>query len=467
VIGAAGHRSASATGSVWSRFTTPPAIDAAVAAFALVLASNVFNDEFLSSWTYGIAIRQILLSFIYVFVIVWLWRRYGYDWLLWSVRYLPLMFLVLGIALASTLWSLEPTLTFRRATSLIATSLVGIFLGYNFAPRALLRILFRVFAGLIVVSAFAATTFPDYTTSDMHRVGETFTSWRGVFANKNQLGSVAAVASVLFFIATVYGRVNRYFGIFLLLLSIVTLLMSNAATAYVVAFTGLFASSSFAIARRLRFPAIVTFLYLVFGLMCVAWIVIVALDDFTQLLARDATLTKRTGIWSDALQIVGYRPWTGYGYGAVWGKGDQTSFPSLATVSWATSAHNGFLTIGTELGLPTMVVAIVHLLVVLIASLYAYLRHRSPSTLFAVAYMFMALIANLPESFLFSRGLEWWMMFVAISTMVMRILVPTANQQGSVGARTRRRQHQRSSVNHRRGRRAASTRGSRPAEERP
>jgi O-antigen ligase len=439
VIGSSRDRSSPETRALWSRANAPPGLDAVVAACALILGSGVFRDEFLYDWPYGTVVLHLLWSSIYAFVIVWLWLRFRHEWLLWSVRHLPLMCLVLAIALASTLWSLEPAVTLRRSLLLIASSAVGIFLGYNFAPRTLMRLLFWVFAGLLVVNALVSVAFPDYAMIDTRRVGETFATWQGVFSTKSGLGSVAAIASVIFLIGTLYGRIDRYAGVLLLALALVALVMSRAATSYVVGFTGLFVASSFAIARQLRFPALITFFYLVFGLVCAAWITTVALDDFTQLLDRDATLTKRTAIWSDAFKIIAERPWTGFGYEAAWGRaGDGAErFPYLSAANWAWHAHNGFLNLATQLGLPALALAAVHFLLVLVASVYAYLRHRSPSTLFGVTFVFMTLIANLAESSYFKHGSNSWILFVAVSTMAMRILAPAADR--GAGARARRR----------------------------
>ena len=448
MIGATGRRSSVTNPALWSRLAGLPGIDTAVAAFALVLSAGVFRDEFLYQWTYGTAIRQILWLAIYLFVIVWMWRRFGYDWLLWSARHLPLMCLVMVVAFASTLWSLEPAITFRRSLLLIATTMVGVFLGYNFAPRALMRILFWVLAGLLVVSAFTSVAFPEYGTVKTYRVSQTFDAWQGVFSNKNSLGTVAAVACVLFSIGTLYGRIERYVGLVLVALSLIALLMSRGATSYVVALTGLFVASSFAIARRLRFPALVTFFYLVFGLVCAAWIATAAMDDFAGLLNRDGTLTKRTLVWSDALEIISARPWTGYGYEAVWGKGGQTWFPDLQTANWAAHGHNAFLDLATQVGLPVALLALAHFLIVLAASVQAYLKHRSPSTLFAASYVFMTLIANIPASSFFSQGSGSWILFVAVSTMAMRVVdapAPSRTSHASKRRRSDRRRLRRSS----------------------
>ena len=84
----------------------------------------------------------------------------------------------------------------------------------------------------------------------------------------------------------------------------------------------------------------------VLGALLLAGLLLFASDVFLEILGKDATLTGRTKIWAAALRQAELRPWTGYGYSAVWD--DKTGWGPLAWITKEAGfkpshAHNAWL----------------------------------------------------------------------------------------------------------------------------
>ena len=119
-----------------------------------------------------------------------------------------------------------------------------------------------------------------------------------------------------------------------------------------------------------------------------------------QALGRDANFTERDLIWVDALRLLFMSPLLGHGYGAVWGQFAATPFHDLVSLSWAPHAHNGYLQLATELGLPAAVLAVAYLLGVTFRAMREF-SHGSILGLFALAATVMCLFMNSAETWLF------------------------------------------------------------------
>jgi len=84
----------------------------------------------------------------------------------------------------------------------------------------------------------------------------------------------------------------------------------------------------------------------VLGALLLAGFLLLAADVFLEILGKDATLTGRTKIWAAAQRQAELRPWTGYGYSAVWD--DKSGWGPLAWITKeagfkASHAHNAWL----------------------------------------------------------------------------------------------------------------------------
>jgi len=397
----------------WFARPTELGLEGWYALLVLILATRPFYDLILRSphWrliTDGSWLVVLVLALLAVLPVA------GLRWLNWSMRALPLLWLVLLLALASATWSLQPQRTLHHALGLVAISVVGMTLGYLMSPRLLMRTLFWALTILLLVSVASELLGADLW------LGRTpgGDRWHGTTWHPNFLGPIGACAGLYFLVALVCRRLDWRLALPMLVLAAVVTLMTRSATSIVMAVTGFATVASFCLGKRLRLGGDLTTLLVVLGLLGSATLALFYWESTTTLLGKDATATNRTAIWQDAIGILEYRPLSGHGYGVVWGLYGGTYFPEFATTVQASHAHNGYLQVATQLGLPAMASAVLLLLRTLVRSVTAFGRWSSAFALFATSYVVMFALGNMTEARLFERWLwDWdWLLFVILAT---------------------------------------------------
>jgi exopolysaccharide production protein ExoQ len=258
-----------------------------------------------------------------------------------------LLVMVLGFAVLSTLWSVNPEVTFRRSIALVVSSTFGVYLTVAYSQMKLIRLLAAAFAITVAASFIFAVLQPDIATTSVLHEG----SWRGVFVNKNGLGQMMLLGCLVRLILMVADRrVLRHLAWFVL--SGALLFLSGAKTplfvgAAVVTIIGLI--HKFQVDRR-RFSFFAA-LAIVLGVLLLT----VAGPAFTAiltLLGKDPTLTGRTEIWSLVWNAVQPRFWIGYGYGAFWSNPEGPASEIWDILNWQVpNAHSGVLELWLGLGL--------------------------------------------------------------------------------------------------------------------
>jgi O-antigen ligase len=127
-------------------------------------------------------------------------------------------------------------------------------------------------------------------------------------------------------------------------------------------------------------------------------------------------LTGRTIIWSSVQRLIHERPWTGYGYAAVWT--DQDAWGPLAwIVKWAQfrphHAHNSWLETWLGLGYPGLVLwTAVFFLTWGLALVAVY---RRAAGYFVFPFLVFYSLTTLTESVAFIYNDLYWVIFAAIA----------------------------------------------------
>lgn len=226
----------------------------------------------------------------------------------------PFLILLLGVVAASVLWSVAPADTARRTLSIVFTTLGGLVLAARWRWARLSELLGGCFALLAVISLITALVLP--RIGIMHDLFPG--AWRGTWPEKNALGGNLALGFVVLAAAGVLNprRARLWWGFAALAFFLV--LMSTSKTSLVSLMVG-FAALIFVVLAQ-RGPALgaVMVWLAVVGLMAAGGVMLFAADAVFGVLGKDATLTGRTRIWDAAMRQIAERPWTGYGYGAIW-----------------------------------------------------------------------------------------------------------------------------------------------------
>jgi O-antigen ligase len=340
------------------------------------------------------------------------WRRLivqaalGQKWLLALVAW----------TLLSTLWSVNPSLSFRRASALACTTALGLYLGVRFNQRQLLHLIAIALAVAVLSSAVVAICFPSVGIMQDLYGG----AWRGIFPHKNSLSEAAVLSLITFGTIFVAERNRRKICLLVMALIVPEILLSKSAaglvhTAIVADIVLLFwMLRSFS--RSLLVPFGYWFMGLTVALGC--WLATHGTRALA-LIGRDPTLTGRTDLWAFAADSVRQRPWLGYGYDAFWlGPGGDAI---RAAVGWdAPHSHNGFLDLSLDIGLLGTLLLLVTFFLAFRRALQYALRTRDPYRLWPLLYLTIFFLINLTETTRVSGNSFEWLLYTAISVQLCR-----------------------------------------------
>jgi O-antigen ligase len=278
------------------------------------------------------------------------------------------IFLFLLYCAYSITWSDFPLVSFKRYIKEIGNLLmVFIVLSENNPVESIKTLFNRCAYILIPYSIVLYKYYPALGRGYNRWTGELFVS--GVTNDKNSLGILCALCGIGLFWnlllmwrnkAISANKLKVLIQAFILAMTIHLLWMAKSATSKVCFILGLciLAAVTMEVVRK-HIKS-----YILFGIFIVS--LFYMLVDFGPLLmatlGRDETLTGRTEIWGQVIEMVA-NPAIGVGYGSFW-LGDRLE--SLWNAHWfhPTEAHNGYLEIYLDLG----IIGIVLLLGIIISS---------------------------------------------------------------------------------------------------
>lgn len=380
-------------------------------ALAVLLLSTQPFFEFIYSRPDWRLITGIMWGSAFAIGLVVAVRIARFAWLMSSFRGLPFLWLALLVVVLSCSWSLEPAWSLYTVSWVVGITMVGIALGYLLSPRRLMQVLFWFFTLVLIGSLMA----------ELLAMGRGLHRWTGMTPHPNYLGPITASAATYFAIATLHRRLALPIALPMCLLAVLITGMTQSATSIVMLVTGGGVIMSFWVGKRLRLGGNLAAILMILGLVVVVVVGLVRWYDTTSILGKDVTATNRTMIWDDAIGIIGYRPLSGFGFGAVWGIGRRTHFPEFRSTRYVWHAHNGYLHLATEAGLPAVALALVYVIRALARALADFVRWSSAFALFSMSYVVMFLIGNMTEARLFAAGLFDWLLMVILAAALAQV----------------------------------------------
>ncbi len=286
-------------------------------------------------------VQVAILAFV---IVVLLMRRRDYARLF---RPMAPYFAILLLCLASTLWSDNPIVSFRRSISLAACILLGVTLFQSFGLPRLIEMVGRSCVCLAVLSLIVIAAVPSVGRDVVPGY-----DWamRGVFPQKNSMGE-CMVLGIACYAARVVGRrsLDRPTAAALSLLSLCGVLSQSVTSMLVAAVILVIAAHS----CLQRFTALRVGLTVVLLWSAVACAVLILLypGSLEALTGRDASITGRAPLWVASLGVIARRPLIGYGYCGFWNENSIEVQYIWQRIGWqAPSAHNGVLDVLIQLG---------------------------------------------------------------------------------------------------------------------
>jgi len=355
----------------------------------------------------------------YLLALGGLMLTHGLNWVFWLFRYRLLLVLLLFGVIASIGWSIDPNVSTSRVFHLVGSTLIAIYLGFMVPLETTLNVLARVLGVILIASIAAVFLLPGLGIENY----EGSQVWKGIVTSKNTLGFWAA-AGVLLYISQ-WSRAMTGAGkslcIAMAAISFGILIASKSATSLLALIVGGAVALYFYIAHRfqLGFVRMVVMALLFTGLIIVAFLNI----DTAELVGRSGDLTGRGEVWEQTWNLILNKPLTGYGYGSIWNPNDATIWiqQKLTDFTWVVyHAHNGFLQIASEIGLPLSLIAILMIVQQLIEIFYCQYQRQQIGVLFVLGFVLTYLVTNYSEArFLVNREL-YWILFLALPISMLR-----------------------------------------------
>jgi len=355
----------------------------------------------------------------YLIAFMGLMFGHGINWISWLSRYRILLVILLLGTIISVTWSMDAAISAERVVHLIGCSVLAIYLGFMIPLLTTLRVTAVVMGVIMIASLAAATLMPPVGMENYEGV----MVWRGILNSKNALGFWASIA-VLLYITLSASTQSFFLKIMCYLLAAISffvLVKSDSATSLLAMLVAGSLSLYLYIAFRfqLGFVRMVVLAILFGGLLGFALVNI----DTAQIVGRSGDFTGRGEVWRQTWKLIMAKPLTGYGYGAIWFPNDATLWiqQSLTDFTWLVHhAHNGFLNVASEIGLPLSCVALLMVAQQLIEIFYCQYERQQVGVLFVLAFVVAYLISNFSEArFLVNREL-YWIFFLALPISMLR-----------------------------------------------
>jgi exopolysaccharide production protein ExoQ len=306
------------------------------------------------------------------------------------------------LALASTLWSNYPAITFKRAVLLLETVCFAYYLLATFSIDRVIRLCAFVLTISTVASLVVALAFPSLGVMSG---GSLDGAWRGVFIHKNQLGA-STLLGTLCVGWLWWHEPNRrlHYGL-CLLLCLGLAVMSRSKTAQVIiVLTFIWAAYS----PLLRLPGLSRIwasYFMIAASLTIGGLLIAFFGPIMTALGKDASFTGRVPAWAVLLEIASNHLGLGSGYGAFFIDGNLDSDYVSGRAGWlVVEAHDGYIQVLLELGIPGLLLAIWTLARSFYGSVRLWLEGIQPWASFAVVYLISFSVTNLVESDMFPGG---------------------------------------------------------------
>ncbi|HRK23428.1 MAG TPA: O-antigen ligase family protein [Beijerinckiaceae bacterium] len=327
------------------------------------------------------------------------------------------VFVLVGFAMASIVWSDFPDLTLRRSLLLFFLAVIAFAVAIGTENlRQLHTWMFATMTAIILINLAGCVIVPSIAISEI--------GVRGMYSQKNVAGIVALITMILG-TTWVLGSATRretVIGMTALVPTAFFLVITISKTSINLAALGIVVILFFGMIERhgrsFILFAIAVGLLLAVGITL--WLATLEFDINAAMttLIGDTSFTGRDELWAFARNAAEKRYWLGHGYGAFWDVGTANDPLIRAEVgSWLAAvqigvinqAHHGYLELWLHLGLPATVLAtVITIWAALYGGLHACFGLAKPATraaLGAFAVLLLLYLAhNLTEATLFMRG---------------------------------------------------------------
>ncbi|RZJ01218.1 MAG: O-antigen ligase family protein [Brevundimonas sp.] len=342
--------------------------------------------------------------------------------------------LIIGLAYASKFWSIDSGVTSRRVIALALSGVFALYLGSAFRGVHLPRLLTWATLIMAMGSLVMVFAFPSIGVHQFDNAG----LWRGLWYEKNQMGAVMVIGATAAAATFLSPDRNKLVSIAAFGLSSMLVLATQSKTSLLCLVVGLSLVGGFWVLRRggPAFSVAAVWVAVVLAASGI-WLWETHSVDILEALGKDPSLTGRTQIWAALMDKVADRPWTGYGYGAFWGKESVPAEWVRMETRWPVpSAHNGWIDLLVQLGWPGAILVGTLMLLTTVVTVMRCGVAGLREGWWAMGFLGAFFVLSLSESILLTHQSLPWVLFLAVMTRAM--LPSSTAQTAPLAARVRR-----------------------------
>lgn len=246
-------------------------------------------------------------------------------------RNVPLLLFLL-LQFAAVFWAEEPMLTLNGAIAAALTTIFGLYIVSRFRTDEYIFLLAAAFALMVIGSILFVTFLPP-----SYGYQATGFAWKGVFVNRNSLGSYSALSCIIFTILTLSHRKMRGIWLAMAIISMMVMLKTFSKTPLISIIAAFSIVWLLLLISRLDITrASLLSLAVAFAAAGVIFYIMQDVGQSLELVGRNENLSGRTDAWRIVIGLIFNQPVIGYGTLRL----DQDLLP----------AHNMWLTIWLKNG---------------------------------------------------------------------------------------------------------------------
>ena len=327
----------------------------------------------------------------------------------------PLIVGMLGLVLASCLWSDVPDDSWRKGLNAMATSLFGVYTASRYSLKEQLKYL-TIALGIVSIFCLLFTLAAPGAAIE---IGANAGSWRGPLTQKNLLARLMVLTIMISLMAVWTIPRLQLFSWIACAVSTLVLVFTGSKTGLIVLAVMLVLLPLY---RALRYKDTLMIPILIATVLVVGTTVSLIIGNWESLLlglGRDPSLSGRTDLWLGAIDKITERPWLGYGFKAFWrDEGGATEIWKIVGYE-PPHAHNGYLNMSLDLGLVGLALFLLSMLVAYVRSIQWLRLRPGVLSLMPILYVTFMFMYNHSENTIVSHNSIFWAEFVAISLSML------------------------------------------------
>ncbi len=315
----------------------------------LVLSTGAFFTVFvdtddLAVSSKGSPIFTIMWGFVYAISLLRILARRHETAKLFRTN--KAMLLLAGLAVASTYWSIDRSVTLHAAGVLVLTAIVALDFSIHYSIRQQLRFICIAFVIVAALSVVVELILPGAVPGQEMEGA----AWHGVFGYKNVFGKVICFGTLACVAQIDRSRLLRGFAI---VSGIALTILSRSTSAVGFLIFMLLVFVLWPIFKLKPTPRRFAITALTLIALTLTFVVAQNFSRVTTLLDKDPHLTGRVDLWQLAIGDIEAQPALGYGYQAFWSYNSVPARRIREAVNWDTvpHSHNGYIEMALSLGL--------------------------------------------------------------------------------------------------------------------